>query len=194
MNGGPCAGRMLRLRDGSALEVRPLTARETAGLTRFDAKLGEASRASFLPHAYDEATLARHVARHARGADLSLVAAAGPEVVGYAFLWEFDQPFPVLGLGVADEWQGRGLGGALLDLLIGDARKSGREGVELTTVPSNLRARNLYESRGFRIAGEVANRAGDGRIVRELRMVLPLLPGAVSRRDRFAPPETPGDK
>lgn len=182
------AARTIRLRDGAVLEVRPLTKGETAALARFDAALSRASRALFLPHAYDETTLARHVARAARGEDLSWVAFAGETVAGYAFLWEFDQPFPVLGLGVADAWQGRGLGGTLLDQLVAAARAAGRAGIELTTVPANTRAKNLYESRGFLVAGEVDNLAGDGRVVRELRMRLTLQQGARPSERRFAPP------
>lgn len=116
------------------------------------------------------------------------MATAGPEVVGYAFLWEFDRPFPLLGLGVADARQGRGLGGALLDLLIDEARTAACDGLELTTVPANIRARRLYESRGFHVTGEVDNVAGDGRVVRELRMVLALRDGARPPERAFAPP------
>lgn len=188
MAGASFGSRVLTLRDGAAVDVRPLTSRETAGLARFAASLSPASRAFFLPHDYDDATLARHVARNARGSDLSLVTAAGPEIVGYAFLWEFDLRFPLLGLGVADTWQGRGLGSRLLDLLINEARAADREGIELTTVPANISARHLYESRGFRVAGEVDNVAGDGRIVRELRMFLPLHDGARPPERTFAPP------
>jgi ribosomal protein S18 acetylase RimI-like enzyme len=60
--------------------------------------------------------------------------------------------------------------------------------VELTTVPANLRAHRLYESRGFREIGEVDNIAGDGRVVRELRMLLPLRDGARPPERTFAPP------
>lgn len=188
MSGPAETDRSIRLRDGAILEVRPLTARETAGLARFDATLSPASRALFLPHAYDEATLARQVARHARGEDLSWVAVARETVAGYAFLWEFAQPFPLLGLGVADAWQGRGLGGALLDRLVAAARAAHRDGIELTTVPHNLRARGLYESRGFQVTGEVDNVAGDGRVVRELRLLLTFRSGARPPERRFAPP------
>lgn len=188
MSGREDTGRTIRLRDGAEVEVRPLSARETAGLTRFNAALSARSRALFLPHAYDEPTLARHVARHARGEDLGLVAAAADGIVAYAFLWEYNRPFPLLGLGVADPWQGRGLGGALLDRLVAAASAAARDGIELTTVPHNARARSLYESRGFQVTGEVDNTAGDGRVVRELRMRLTLRAGARPPERRFAPP------
>lgn len=188
MSGREDTGRTIRLRDGAEVEVRPLSAREIAGLARFNAALSASSRALFLPHAYDETTLTRQVARHTRGEDLSLVVAEDERIVAYAFLWEYDRPFPLLGLGVADAWQGRGLGGALLDRLVAAAVVAARDGIELTTVPHNTRARSLYESRGFRVAGEVDNIAGDGRMVRELRMCLALRAGGRSPKRRFAPP------
>ena len=188
MSGREDTGRTIRLRDGAEVEVRPLSAREIAGLARFNAALSASSRALFLPHAYDETTLTRQVARHTRGEDLSLVVAEDERIVAYAFLWEYDRSFPLLGLGVADAWQGRGLGGALLDRLVAAAVVAARDGIELTTVPHNTRARSLYESRGFRVAGEVDNIAGDGRVVRELRMCLALRAGGRSPERRFAPP------
>ena len=188
MSGREDTGRTIRLRDGAVVEVRPLSAREIAALARFNAALSASSRALFLPHAYDETTLKRQVARHEQGEDLSLVAAKEERIVAYAFLWEYDRPFPVLGLGVADTWQGRGLGGALLDRLVAAAVSAARDGIELTTVPHNARARSLYESRGFRVAGEVDNTAGDGRVVRELRMRLTLRADARPPERRFAPP------
>ena len=47
----PFIVRLVRLRDGAEVEVRPLTPGETKALARFDANLGAASRAFFLPHA-----------------------------------------------------------------------------------------------------------------------------------------------
>ena len=71
---------------------------------------------------------------------------------------------------------------------LAEAREAGRDGIDLTTVPSNLRARRLYGSRGFRAAGEVDKIAGDGRVVRELRLVLSFRPGAAPGSRAFSPP------
>jgi len=45
---------------------------------------------------------------------------------------------------IAPEWQGRGVGGALLD-----AARSGRDRLELWVFQGNERARTFYERRGF---------------------------------------------
>lgn len=178
----------LQARDGARLAVRLLTAIEVEALRRFDAGLSAATRAFFLPHAYNLETLRGYVERNRRSEDRSYVLGAAQEVAGYFFLWEFDRPVPLLGLGLADAWQGRGLGGQMLRILIADARAAGCEGVELTTVTTNTRAFRLYASAGFHLLGEVENVAGDGRVVREYRMFLALKPGARPPVREFKPP------
>lgn len=178
----------LTARDGTRLAIRALTADAAGALQHFDAGLASATRALFLPHAYDTPTLLRYAARHHSGQDLILLLMNGSEVAGYFFLWEFDQPVPLLGLGLADAWQGRGLGEAMLRHLIATAVSAGRSGLELTTVTSNTRALHLYRKVGFQPWGEVENVAGDGRRVREYRLFLPLQPGALPPARTFQAP------
>jgi ribosomal protein S18 acetylase RimI-like enzyme len=178
----------LTARDGTVLDLRMLTTAEIPALQRFDAALSPATRAWFLPHAYDGPTLAGYVARQAAGRDRIFVLGLGSEVVGYFFLWEFDQPVPLVGLGLADAWQGQGLGEPLLRFLIREAETAGRAGLELTTVTGNARALHLYRKVGFDLAGEVDNVAGDGRVVREHRMFLALRSGARPPDRKFRPP------
>ena len=180
----------LHARDGGRLGVRPLDAGDAVALRRFNAGLSAATRSLFLPHAYDEITLARHIERSRRGRDRAYLAFdEDGAVAGYAFLWEFDQSVPLLGVGLADSWQGRGLGEPLMQRLIDDARTAGCAGIELTTLPTNERAFRLYRRVGFESIGEVKNVAGDGRVVRELRMFLALRPGARPLEREFRPPE-----
>jgi ribosomal protein S18 acetylase RimI-like enzyme len=128
------------------------------------------------------------VERDQLGLDRVYLLRSGTDVAGYFFLWEFDHPAPLLGIGLADAWQGQGLGGPMLALLIKDARDAGRAAVELTTVLTNDRALRLYEHAGFRQVGVVENLAGDGRVVRERRMFLALKPGATPADRDFKPP------
>ena len=57
---------------------------------------------------------------------------------------------------------------------IEDAKKAEKEGILLTTVPDNEVAFQLYLKLGFEYLGDTDNIAGDGRIVRERMMYLPL--------------------
>ena len=100
-------------------------------------------------------------------ADLHLIAldgggGAGGEggVVAYAFLWSAQDDVPELGLAVADDWHGRGLGGALLLLLEAAARAEGRAALELTTMPSNEGAYRAYVKAGYEDQGIIRNPVG----------------------------------
>jgi len=59
----------------------------------------------------------------------------------------------VVGMYVAHEHMGRGIGRALLDALIGDAKASGLELLVLTVTHAEGSARRLYERAGFRSFG-----------------------------------------
>ena len=176
-------------RSGSKLTARPLVSGDVEKLQAFHRSLSEETKSRFTPHAYDAETISTYIARSASGEDLILVLQSDTgEIVGYFFLWEFQEPVPLLGIGLADEWQGEGLGPQLMQLLIDHARAADREGIELTTVPDNERAYRLYESCGFDYLGDVENVAGDGRVVVERRMFLPLTPGATPPVREFKPP------
>jgi ribosomal protein S18 acetylase RimI-like enzyme len=182
------APRDIVARNGTVLEVQPLAAARVAALQRFNAGLSERTRSVFLPHAYDDETVRRYAARSEQAQDRAYLLYRGSEVVGYFFLWEFNKPVPILGLGLADTWQGQGLGEPMLRLPISDARTADRDAIELTTVPTNERALRLYQRVGFEEIGETDNIAGDGRIVRERRMFVALKPGARPRERSFKPP------
>ena len=169
------------------LAVRRFTADDVEALVKFNAGLSARTRNFFLPHAYGAATLSAYAERDRCGEDRIYVLRDDAEIVGYFFLWEFDRPVPLLGLGLTDAWQGRGLGGRLLRILIEDARLAGRDGVELTTMTTNDRAFRLGDA-GFTPLGVVENVAGDGRVVREHRMFLALKPGAQPPEREFKPP------
>lgn len=67
-----------------------------------------------------------------------------------------DDYLTVHALAVSPAAQGRGIGGFLVDGCIETARKAGVGAVRLDIVPENLPARQLYERKGFRYAGQVA--------------------------------------
>lgn len=179
---------IVTLHNGTEVHIRPLAAGDGPALQQFNEGISPSTRRLFLPHAYDDATVAKIIARAMRGTDLVWVAVAGSRIVGYGFLWDIHDPVPVLGIGLADACQGQGLGAHFLGLIIDAARDAGRDGIELTTVPENVRAFALYRKMGFRHIGDTDNVAGDGRMVREHVMFLPLVPGAVPPARDFGPP------
>lgn len=57
--------------------------------------------------------------------------------------------FLIDGICVAREWRGRGVGSALVEALIAEARWRGYPSVRLEVIDANVRARALYERLGF---------------------------------------------
>jgi ribosomal protein S18 acetylase RimI-like enzyme len=69
---------------------------------------------------------------------------AGPPVKGFCH---------VSMVFVAPDYWGRGIGGRLVDALLPEARSRGYDRAQLWTQSDNVRARRLYESRGFLPSG-----------------------------------------
>lgn len=77
------------------------------------------------------------------------VACDASQVIGYAILMIALDEAHLLNLAVATGWQGRGIGRAFLDHMLGIARGAGVQIVYLEVRPSNLAARHLYRQAGF---------------------------------------------
>jgi ribosomal-protein-alanine N-acetyltransferase len=76
-----------------------------------------------------------------------------PRVLGYVVAWFTAGQGEIANLAVDETARGRGLGAALLEAALEEARRQGTEEVFLEVRNSNLRARQLYESRGFSEVG-----------------------------------------
>ena len=178
----------LRTRDGVTLTSRRLVAGDIAALKRFYDDLTPRSRAFFLAHGLDRATLRKVTDRSEAGDDLVLGLFEDTRMVGYFFLWYFNNPVPLLGIGLSDAFHGRGLGKQMLQLLISEAAEHGCEGVELTTQMDNDRAFALYKAVGFEHYGDVENLQGDGTVERERAMFYRIAPDATPGDPPHAPP------
>ena len=74
-------------------------------------------------------------------------------VRGYVVAWFAGGQGEIANLAVDESARGRGLGSALLDAALDEARGHGTEEVFLEVRSSNVRARELYASRGFTEVG-----------------------------------------
>ena len=137
-------------------EVRLASAADAATLARmfneFNAEFGDEA----LP---EEALSERIRAGIARGDMAFLLAGEGPDgfaQVAFQPSLYRDRPNAYLGeLWVRQERRGLGLGRALLEAAMGDARARGCDHMDVTTSMGDDAARGLYESAGF------TNREGD---------------------------------
>ena len=91
------------------------------------------------------------VERRAASVDLerTFVAAASGEVVGNIFVIESGFGFGEVGMFVAPEWRGRGVGAALVSAAIEWAKARGLHKLTLSVFPHNDAAIALYRKFGF---------------------------------------------
>jgi RimJ/RimL family protein N-acetyltransferase len=144
-----------------APQCRRLQAGDAVALQSFYNTLPPASRQLFRPGGWNQclAQSREYCAGQAGGSRYDLVLDTGRELVGWAFLMGCDQPRPTLGIGLTEAICGQGWGRQLVEELLAEARRQGKEAVELTVVQSNERARRLYERCGFVVTG--TRRGGD---------------------------------
>jgi len=141
--------------DGGTPRVRPLRADEAAELQRFYNATNAAVRRLFCPMG-QEATLAaceEICGQVGQGARLDVVLEVNGEIAGWAFVSHLDTPRAYLGIGLTDRYCGRGLGQLLMAAVMDEARRLGKEAVDLIVVRENLRAQRLYERFGFEVNG-----------------------------------------
>jgi [ribosomal protein S18]-alanine N-acetyltransferase len=88
------------------------------------------------------------------GRDRYYVAATDEALAGLSMLrgWDEGYDVPSFGILVDREWRGRGVGAALLDFTLHQARELGATRVRLSVYASHTAAIALYRSRGFREA------------------------------------------
>ena len=81
------------------------------------------------------------------------IALDGDRMLGYVFLLDIDTGVPTMGIALAEDCRGRGLGKLLTRFVLDKAREMGKGGIQVTTHIANVRAQALYEAMGFRLMG-----------------------------------------
>jgi ribosomal protein S18 acetylase RimI-like enzyme len=179
----------LELSDGRKVFVKRATQEHGPGIKRFFETLSPESWECFQAHPFTDEVIARRMERSENFDDLVYVALAGETVAAYFFLWSINNPVPLLGIGIADAWQNCKMGQKLMTILIDDAKKLDKVGIELTTRLDNERAFHVYQKLGFQYYGDVRNEVASGEIVIERGMFLPLKEGIVRPDTKHECPE-----
>jgi ribosomal protein S18 acetylase RimI-like enzyme len=142
----------------ASIEVRRLALQDAVEVQRLRLRALREHPTAFLSDAEAEATRTVDQVAARIGVDddhLSLGAFAGTELVGMAAYVREQRRKQrhragIYAMHVAQEWQGRGIGGLLLDALISHARsQAGLTQLVLGVTVGNDAARRLYRSRGF---------------------------------------------
>lgn len=143
------------------LVIRRLREGDAVRLSRFYASLSEQTRHFYQPFsATDVEAMEGVVQRALDGQDLSLIALEpGERVIAHFFYQNVSEPVPYLGIGLRDDYQGLGLGAALLAYLIGLGRSVLRkQAIALSVMKENRRALHLYRKFGFKVVREITFR------------------------------------
>jgi RimJ/RimL family protein N-acetyltransferase len=172
------ATRTVEMASGLVL-LRPIRAGDEPELLAFFRdRLSPRSQYLFCPHdpSQPERCLeqfAERIRRHAERQDIAFVVERQGAVVGYFYLAGIARSLgepPTLGIGLADELHGHGLGSAMMDHLLACASALGIPRIELTHESTNERAGRLYASRGFIYTGEEDRSGPNGaRVERVMR-------------------------
>jgi RimJ/RimL family protein N-acetyltransferase len=85
---------------------------------------------------------------------LNVISETGPTVVGHACLIDIQPGVrSELIVAVHQDWQGRGLGSAMISLLVEVARRCNYHRIWLTVNATNLKAIHVYKKYGFTFVG-----------------------------------------
>lgn len=161
----------LTLGDGRVVNVRPLEPRDRDGLAAAVRRLSDQTRylrfAAPKPHlTARELDFLLDVDHHAREAMLAIDPATGHGVAVVRYVEVSGAPGVVeIAATVADDWQGHGLGQALLARLIARARDEGYSTLRASVLASNHRSIAMLRRAGF------VPRGGSG-ILREYELAL----------------------
>ena len=146
--------RQVRLKDGSALMLRPIRPDDADREHAFVAKLSDASRYSRFQHSMT-ALSAEMIARftqldYDREMALLLLVPGIDEIAGVARYYpNVDRVSAEFACAVADAWQGRGVGTVLMKALIACARDAGYVSMDGAVLSTNAAMLALTERLGF---------------------------------------------
>jgi ribosomal protein S18 acetylase RimI-like enzyme len=139
-------------------KLRPLQNGDDPALLAFYNGLSAATIRTFRPLREKTTLAVCQTIVHATGVSpahrFDLAAWQDEQIVGWAFLEQLTSTEPQLGLGVADAFQGQGIGRTLLDGVLVAARQYAIAMLYLIVVHDNQRAIQLYQSCGFVVYDE----------------------------------------
>jgi len=157
--------RTFTLRDGRLVHIRPLQEEDKEGLHgMYQAMSPDALRWSMAP--YTEETINRLIGNMPNL--ISLVSVHDGDIVGYASVQKFTHPRRMgtgnLNIYIHQDYQGAGLGTALMVMLLNAANEHSLHRINLEVVADNETAVHLFRKFGFNVEGRrvEAYKAQDG--------------------------------
>ncbi|MFP4332348.1 MAG: GNAT family N-acetyltransferase [Campylobacterales bacterium] len=87
---------------------------------------------------------------HIKKGDRVFVAKNGEKISGYVLIFRYSKSFRIYSIATSKECRGKGVAKKLINFCMDRAKKEGKETISLEVAESNKKARELYESFGFR--------------------------------------------
>ncbi|MCP4165099.1 MAG: GNAT family N-acetyltransferase [Chloroflexi bacterium] len=155
--------------------IRSVNSGDVPALHELGVRLGPVSKDFFGPYPWEDPAalpqaLQTAVEHAVERIDASyLIEGVGDEVIGYFFLWKaggnphsqrYQVQIPELGVAIADEFQGKGLGSLSVRILNAVGRDLCADAIELTTALNNEAGWNTYRSCGYQYTGIINNPLG----------------------------------
>jgi acetate---CoA ligase (ADP-forming) len=176
------------LRDGSKVDLRPLTPEDRDALADFLAGLSLRSRAfRFFSAGADPRIAARRAVEMRYPDSVGLVAVQDGRIVAHAMYARSRTDAVEVAFAVADELQGQGLGTILLDHISQIAAANGFPTLVAEVLPENHRMLEVFSESGV----PVHARAEPGVVHVRLPSGIPLSPGQGRHGWSTVPPELP---
>ena len=107
------------------------------------------------------------------GESVLMVAVMGGRIVGYSVTWYLEDEVHLANVAVREDCRGRGIGRALVEDVMRSARDTCAGKIMLEVRESNVEARRLYETLGFRAVGIKRNyykREGEDAVLMRLQI------------------------
>jgi ribosomal protein S18 acetylase RimI-like enzyme len=142
------------------LTFRRVVAGDAPQLRDFWLAMSPASQRTYCPYGENSHLLApwqEASDRYAAGPDLGIIGITPQGTIVALCVVEFigdPTRLPNFGVGVDDNYQDRGVGTQLMELILAEADKMGVPQIKLIVVNDNQRAQHLYQKFDFRFVGE----------------------------------------
>ena len=138
------------------LDIHRLTTEDAGALAEYYNALSDESKRLFRPltEQTDKNRCLEIANDNKADSKYDLLAITNDKVVGWAFIWNREEPNEAtFGIGVSDEWQGKGIGKELMRRVLDACHGRSIFTVHLIVVQDNARAQSLYKQMGFMMTG-----------------------------------------
>lgn len=132
--------------------IRPFEDGDKAAVQAFFDNMGKASAGFFNVNHGNEKRVMGYFSNETNN-HCFFAAMQEKRCAGLMFIWDIDRAVPWFGIAVADDFQGQGIGTAMIEYLKNYLSDNGYGGLLLRTHTENISAQKLYEKCGFEKIG-----------------------------------------